>query len=124
MGAYKALLGQLFDMVDINDSGSLSYGEIQDVYDEPKIQAFLKGLELHTDNAWTFFRMLVCEDEASIGLEEFVEGCMVLRGSAKQIDLIWCVREQQRFQRHFQQAIDDITCRLDDLQASVEMVLQ
>merc|ERR1712178_579657 len=54
---------------------------------EPKLVAFFEALDLQVDDAWTLFKLLDSHESGLVEVEEFVEGCPRLRGSARSLDI-------------------------------------
>merc|ERR1712083_341068 len=54
---------------------------------DDSVQAVLMALELEPSDAWALFRLLDADGSVTLDAEEFVEGCLQLRGNARSIDL-------------------------------------
>lgn len=68
------------------------------------VKTYFEALELSIDDVWTFFRLLDGDDGQEIDVEEFIYGCMRLRGEAKALDLAklmhshaWLAKQQVDF---------------------------
>merc|ERR1719336_1196847 len=72
--------------------------EFQHAMKLPKIQAFLAALDLGTSDAWNLFKLMDMDGTNMIETNEFVSGCLRLKGSARSIDMArlmhdmrWCM---------------------------------
>ena len=55
------------------------------------VKDYFEMLELDVRDAWTFFRLLDQDGGSAIDLDEFLWGCMHLRGNATKLHLsIFC----------------------------------
>jgi len=81
----KKLL-ELFQVIDEDGSGELTASEFDSGLLDPKVQIFLETLELSVQEARLLFRLLEGGDE-KIEIRDFVDGCMNLRGSARNFDV-------------------------------------
>eukprot|EP00747_Dinoflagellata_sp_TGD_P014847 gnl/TRDRNA2_/TRDRNA2_123781_c0_seq1.p1 gnl/TRDRNA2_/TRDRNA2_123781_c0~~gnl/TRDRNA2_/TRDRNA2_123781_c0_seq1.p1 ORF type:complete len:226 (+),score=36.95 gnl/TRDRNA2_/TRDRNA2_123781_c0_seq1:3-680(+) len=80
-------LRELFMLADTDDSGMISWDEFNTAVENPKLANYFKGLELDISEARGLFSLLDVENTGQINGEEFVYGCLRLRGMAKAIDL-------------------------------------
>ncbi|CAE7319879.1 unnamed protein product [Symbiodinium sp. CCMP2592] len=95
---------QLFGMLDLDDTGSITITELEERLEDPQVRLFFEALELSIDDVWTFFMLLDGDSGQEIDMEEFLFGCMRLRGNAKALDLAklmqshaWMVKKQVDF---------------------------
>lgn len=93
-------LQDLFKNIDSADSGSITIEDLECNMQDAKVQAYFNSLELDIDDAWTFFKLLDTSKGHSIKIEDFLLGCMRLRGSAKALDIAKLMHEQEVFAKH------------------------
>jgi len=89
---YVDRLGMLFN--EMNGETGLTAAELQFHLAKPKVQSWFKALDIDAKQTWKLFKIL---DGGSgrISCEEFVEGCLKLRGWATRVDvesLKWEIR--------------------------------
>merc|ERR1719433_2125392 len=96
-------LKQLFLEADEDDSGSLSWNEFSSLCNVPMMRAYFKSLEMNTDEAQEVFEYLDVRGEGEVSIDDFVNGCVLLRGEAKSVDIA-VMRAQ--FQRSVKQLTD------------------
>ena len=51
------------------------------------MSAFFATIDIETDDAWLLFSLIDNDKSGCIDLEEFVSGCLTLKGSAKAIQM-------------------------------------
>merc|ERR1712083_934283 len=53
----------------------------------PKVQTFFESMELSIQEARLLFNLLRSGEDTAIDIEDFIEGCLQLRGSARNFDV-------------------------------------
>eukprot|EP00747_Dinoflagellata_sp_TGD_P085270 gnl/TRDRNA2_/TRDRNA2_162826_c0_seq1.p1 gnl/TRDRNA2_/TRDRNA2_162826_c0~~gnl/TRDRNA2_/TRDRNA2_162826_c0_seq1.p1 ORF type:complete len:228 (+),score=43.61 gnl/TRDRNA2_/TRDRNA2_162826_c0_seq1:97-780(+) len=107
---YVSMFRELFTSISSRTSGAITLAEFEAAMEEPAIQAYFATLELETSDAWTLFKLLDSHKIHSIDLEEFVVGCLRLRGTAKSIDVATMMHNQKLIARQ----LSDITHWMED----------
>merc|ERR1712039_230624 len=92
---YIASIRRLFAELDTSGDGSITLNEFEDHLSEERMQAFLHTIEIDTADAWTFFKLLDADGGGSVDIDEFVEGCLRLRGNAKSIHVAQMMYENK-----------------------------
>eukprot|EP00439_Symbiodinium_sp_Y106_P057448 s2688_g8.t1 len=77
----------LFSNLDADESGYISLVELEENMHNKSVQTYFEALELDVSDAWTFFKLLDTDGGAAIEIEEFLLGCLRLRGPARALDL-------------------------------------
>merc|ERR1719428_2832781 len=67
--------------------GTLTLAEFEKHLQDDDVRAYFASLELEVSDAWTLFKLLDTEGLCEISIEDFVVGCLKLRGQARSIDL-------------------------------------
>jgi len=98
---YAKQLRDLFHEIDEDGSGNVTIVEFERHLNDSCIKAYFDALELDASDAYAFFRLMDQDMGDTIDLNEFVEGCMRLRGVAKGIDLHLLSNEQRKFVRRY-----------------------
>ncbi|CAE7342568.1 CCR3 [Symbiodinium natans] len=86
----------VFKEADADGSGSITFKEFLDHVEDERVQAFLNSMELDGIEAIRLFKLLDLDGSGSVEPDEFVHGCMCLKGMAKTIDLAILLREQKK----------------------------
>ncbi|CAK9031993.1 unnamed protein product [Durusdinium trenchii] len=83
----KAMLRKLFQRLDDDSNGKLTLADFEKHFNETEVRATFETLELKASDAWTLFQSIDHDEDFEINLEEFLNGCVELRGPAKAVDL-------------------------------------
>jgi len=78
---------KLFDVIDSHGKGHITIKDFERNLDSPSMKAYFESLDLDPEDAWTLFKLLDNQETYAIDCEDFVMGCMRLKGGAKAIDL-------------------------------------
>jgi len=84
---YMDNLKKLFKNVDTDESGLVTISEFETLLTDDALQAHFAAMEIEFDDAWTLFKLIDKDMTNCIDIDEFVLGCMRLRGAAKGIDV-------------------------------------
>ncbi|CAE7335592.1 Scn11a [Symbiodinium natans] len=76
-----------FDEMDTNGSGEIEFEELEELLENPGMQAYLSHLHISTSGAWNIFKLLDKDETGSVSLPEFVEGLLSLKGLSKTVDI-------------------------------------
>merc|ERR1712232_557083 len=87
-------------------------GEFQLAFSKPYMQEYLKAIDVNPDEAETLFKVLDLDGSGHIDYDEFVHGCLRLKGNAKAIDFFTLQHDQKLWMRQANQ----MSQMLDDLQ--------
>jgi len=84
---YMKNLKTLFKNVDADASGLVTLREFEMLMSDDVLKAYFAALEIESDDAWTLFKLIDKDKTNFIDIDEFVRGCIELRGVAKAIDV-------------------------------------
>jgi len=104
--AYTRKIKEFFAEADKDMSGMLSWDEFEEHLKNPKVSAYFASLELDVSNAHRLFRLLDTDGSNEVGLDEFLDGCMRLKGQARSIDVNMLVYEIERMSRQISHIIE------------------
>lgn len=80
-------LHELFERLDSSKDGSISLCEFETHLKDEHMQAFLQTFEIENTDAWTLFKLLDADGGGAVDMNEFVEGCIRLKGTAKSVQV-------------------------------------
>jgi len=83
----RAAFADLFRQMDKDGSGTITIKEFEKGFQVETTSALFEALGLKAEDAWTLFRSLDKDGDHRVGESEFVEGCIHIRGPARQVDL-------------------------------------
>lgn len=86
--AYVSKIVQLFQLIDHDASGCISNKEFLDHMSDPHMLAFAESLSLEVTDLEQLFDIFSCGGKQTVDVENFVVGCIKLRGTARSLDLL------------------------------------
>lgn len=89
-------LKEIFYDADEDESGSLSRDEFEQHLNDERVKAYLQTLDLDVADARGLYRLLDLDGMGEVGIEDFVSGCLRLKGPAKSIDVCTLIFENRR----------------------------
>eukprot|EP00929_Paragymnodinium_shiwhaense_P000037 TRINITY_DN10010_c0_g1_i1.p1 TRINITY_DN10010_c0_g1~~TRINITY_DN10010_c0_g1_i1.p1 ORF type:complete len:670 (-),score=116.60 TRINITY_DN10010_c0_g1_i1:337-2346(-) len=89
----------VFAEIDSDCSGYITFNELAEQIGNQDLLAYFAHLEINVRDAWEIFRLLDQDSSGTVSMEEFVVGCMRLRGYAKTLDVISSNYDMERCQR-------------------------
>lgn len=90
------VMRELFHRVDKDSSGGITWHELKTNLEDPAMKAYFKLVQLEPAEAESLFYLLDVDDDGEVGIEEFIMGCMRLKGTAKCIDSAMLLYENKR----------------------------
>merc|ERR1719245_1157393 len=84
---YAQKIRRFFHEADVDGTGTLTWEEFQTYLNNEKVQAYFDSFELDVSEAWKLFKLLDRDDSNDVGIDEFVEGCMRMKGQSRSIDV-------------------------------------
>jgi len=104
---YVMKLQELFEDIDQEGDGFVTLAEFEEHLQDKRLAAYFAALDLNVDQAWTLFKLIDREERGAVSIDEFVDGCLRLRGAARGIDLNkmmyenrWIRNKLSRFMRY------------------------
>jgi voltage-gated sodium channel len=94
-----ALVSQLLDFLahtGLARPGVLTWDEFQERLRDPAMHMYFKSVDLDSGEALSLFKLMDADENGEVEAEEFVLGCLRLRGNAKAIDLATLMYENRR----------------------------
>jgi len=93
---YAKDIRHFFMEADKDNSGMLSWEEFHEHLQDPKVQAYFATLQLDVAQAHALFLLLDVDETNEVDIDEFVGGCMRLKGDAKSIDVNMLLYENEK----------------------------
>lgn len=91
----------LFMNADKDHNGMVGWDEFEDQLENPYMHEFFKAIDVDLSDAESVFRLLDVDDSGVLDFDQFMDGCLRLRGPAKAIDLSLLMHESRRTNRRF-----------------------
>jgi len=94
------MLRELFNMVDDDDSGVITIDELQQAIEDARVLHKFELLGISVRDADTFFHTLTAISHGEdLRIDEFVEGCLKLKGPASSLDVQYVRSQVEEHQR-------------------------
>lgn len=109
----KAFLAQMkgfFEEADADKSGMISWDEFKEYVRRKDIQAYLATQQLDAHDARQLWSILNVDDDNEVNIDDFIFGCMRLKGSAKSVDVVALLQESRKHQKRMKDSI----CTLEE----------
>lgn len=84
---YMLKIKRVFDQVDINGSGTVSWKQFRTLLANQDVRAYFRSLEIDVVDARAVFDLLDFDDNGRLDAHEFVMGMTQLKGNAKALDV-------------------------------------
>merc|ERR1712113_125793 len=85
--AHREKFKAMFHALDTDESGDITLDELVERMHDENVQAYLAHLDIRPSNTWQMFKLLEADGSGTVSIEEFVDGCMRLRGPAQAADV-------------------------------------
>jgi len=96
----------MFSKLGADDSGIITYDMLHEQFGTPAVREYFESLGLDISDAWSFFKLLDMDGGGAVEIEEFLMGCLRLRGQARAMDMAklmfdqtWMIKSQGQFQQ-------------------------
>jgi len=96
---YLENLEKLFHSIDEDENAVITFNEFEKVFTSPENRAILAALGIEAMEAWTLFKLIDTDKDGKIQKDEFITGCLQLKGSARNVDLATIHKDLHRLQR-------------------------
>jgi len=97
--SYLDKVRTFFTEADVDKSGKLSWEEFKSYLDDKRVKTYFHALGMDVSQAESLFRLLDKNGNEKLNHEEFMAGCMRLRGQAKSLDVNLLLHEQRQLSR-------------------------
>merc|ERR1712187_500300 len=98
-----AQLQEIFDKADVDGSGTLSLEEVEAALNKPEIYNKLRMIDFPVDDPSQVFVLLDFDETGELTIEEFITGCVRMKGAAKSKDLLVAQVAVDVMRRHYQE---------------------
>lgn len=119
---YFRAVRRLFAQIDKNANGGITHQEFEAAMVDPALRAVFDALEINAADAWALFQQLDTDGDNNVDVDEFLEGCMILKGPARSIDVICIKRDMAAVRNRFDQQANSISQLETSLTEMLRMV--
>eukprot|EP00931_Biecheleriopsis_adriatica_P073339 TRINITY_DN47641_c0_g1_i1.p1 TRINITY_DN47641_c0_g1~~TRINITY_DN47641_c0_g1_i1.p1 ORF type:complete len:630 (+),score=105.82 TRINITY_DN47641_c0_g1_i1:275-1891(+) len=92
---------RIFHEADADEQGSLTFNQFKEHLENPWVKAYFSGLEIDPGEAAIIFTLMDTNCNGRVSVDEFIDGTMKLKGSAKSVDLLGLMFDNARFALKF-----------------------
>lgn len=108
--AYMESMEGIFHDLDVDASGTISFDEFISHLEREEVCALFSVLGIEVSDAISFFEALDVDGSHELEIDEFVMGCLNLRGNVRTVDVATLLRENKRLM----QRIGKVSKRTDN----------
>jgi voltage-gated sodium channel len=94
-------LRDIFEGADEDGSGTLTLGEVMKAISKPEIYNKLKMIEFPVEDPKQIFMLLDYDNTGELSVDEFIAGCIRMKGTAKSKDLLAAQVAVDTMKRHY-----------------------
>jgi len=117
----KSLEG-IFAQID-KGTGLVTLEDFSASLERPHIAALLSHLQLEISDAVSLFKALDVDGSEGLEMEEFVMGCLQIRGQAKTVDMVTLMRENKRLMKKLTKSSSRHEDSLNHINKQLELLL-
>jgi len=88
-------LREIFENMVLDKDGLLTLVDLERAIEDDQVQAFFTTLDLTVSEAWDLFKLLDADESGGVSIEEFVNGCLRLKGTARAMDIAMMIYENR-----------------------------
>mmetsp|Transcript_88174 Transcript_88174/g.222541 ORF Transcript_88174/g.222541 Transcript_88174/m.222541 type:complete len:572 (+) Transcript_88174:113-1828(+) len=118
-------LREIFEDADLDNSGTLTYEEVEVAISKPEIYNKLRMIDFPVDDPQQIFALLDYDDSGELTIDEFITGCLRMKGTAKSKDLLVAQVALDCMKRHYNQFEKELTilqAKLQKLDATARAI--
>jgi len=112
----------LFAALDLDESGDITWQEFSASLDTPAMRLYFKTIDLDPSEAQDLFRIIDFDGKGFVDINQFIWGCIRLRGPARSLDLAALIQAYVRTSDKFKTSLDRILRTTRLLCARVEQM--
>jgi len=100
---YTIDIKEFFKSADTDGSGQLSFEEFSRHLKHPRVKAYFTTLDLDTRQSDILFKLLDQNESGEVGISEFLDGCLRLKGGARNLDMNLATFQLEHLLKEIQQ---------------------
>jgi Ca2+-binding EF-hand superfamily protein len=107
---------QLFIEMDEDESGTVSWMEMESHFQDLHVQGLFSMLGLNPTDLAQLFKLIDDDESGEVNIDEFLDGCLRLRGEAKSVDVHAVIRANKKIEGRLEGLEVDIGKSLECLE--------
>lgn len=118
---FTTRFANLFHTIDEDGSGMITKDEFEHHLKDPRVIAYFATLDLEPKDAMQLFELLGDDQEIGVAFDDFVMGCLRLKGPAKSCDMARLLFEQKLIKQQLDVLYEQLPTELRQVAASNEI---
>merc|ERR550532_573823 len=106
--SYIKEIKKLFSSMDADNSNTLNKHEVQKYFEDKSVQSYFQALGLDPHDSERLFNLLDGDESGDVCIDEFVDGCLRLKGQARSIDLYALLVQSGRVEKKLAELTDAV----------------
>merc|ERR1712032_603512 len=115
-------MGELFQQVDTDDSGTISLEEFEENLRDENVLACFSVVQIEVSEARGLFQLLDINETGEVDIEEFIVGCCRLHCAAQSIEMAAELYENKRNNTRWTGLISGLAQGQERLMKNVDML--
>jgi len=95
---YVKEMREFFIEMDQDGSGTVTLEEVKEYFDDLRVQSYFQALGIDPQDTERLFHLIDDDGSGEISVDEFLDGCLRLKGSARSIDVHALMYECKRLE--------------------------
>eukprot|EP00929_Paragymnodinium_shiwhaense_P031357 TRINITY_DN17583_c0_g1_i1.p1 TRINITY_DN17583_c0_g1~~TRINITY_DN17583_c0_g1_i1.p1 ORF type:complete len:590 (+),score=149.68 TRINITY_DN17583_c0_g1_i1:76-1845(+) len=116
-------IDMLFQKQDLI-TGDITWEEFQGMLTVPEMVRLFKSLNIDVSEARQLYRLLDTESVGVVDYNEFINGCLRLRGPAKSLELVLLMKDTSQMNLWIEKKLNSLHAEMQSLQVSSSIVSQ
>jgi len=122
--SYVQDVRRVFDEADAAKTGSINREQFEEHLGDKRVKAFFGALEIEASEARGLFRLLDMDNSGTVDRDEFVRGCLRLKGNARGVDIATLMFENKRMYKKWRTFLVSFDEKLKEMLESENIVHQ
>jgi len=122
--SYLNQIRVIFKRVDADNSGNMTETELVYLFEQEDFKEQMQYLGIHPTEAAGLFKLLDDDQSGSVSIEEFLSGCIRLKGQAKAVDMITLLFETNKINHKVAKTHQMVSDLIESLDSGSEDVFQ
>ncbi|CAL1156181.1 unnamed protein product [Cladocopium goreaui] len=106
---YFRAVKRLFARLDADADGGITATEFEVALQDKTLISVFDALEISVGDAWNLFRTLDSDGDSHVGPQEFIDGCLRLKGPARSIDVVCIKRDLNTLMQKLDTQVEEMT---------------
>lgn len=120
--AHLEKIKTLFSHMAYDEEGGITFSMFEEKINSAEVKEYFATLGLDVWDAWSFFKLLDADAGGSVEIEEFLMGCLRLRGQATAIDVGKILQDQDFLIKNQDRFFGVLDAELRDLKMELAML--